>query len=115
MKIVCCLGRIKTPENVPGSQAKGDRNASRWVLDFEVDQTSTTVNLELVDWLSGKALPPCLLVPSVAPLNATAARSAIHFPLLDGPKLTVVVELPEDSKEPALFRVLLDAPHTLMR
>lgn len=121
MKITCLLGRIRhLNEGLPAVE-KGEKNSRRWVIDFEVDQTSM-LNFQLADWLSGKPLPKGLLVATVTPQNGTAARSAIYFPpLADSPYFTVAVELPEQRRpegeghEPALFRVLLDAPHTLMR
>lgn len=93
---------------------KGEQNSRRWVLDFEADQT-TMFNLGLVDWRSGKLCPKGMLVASMTPQNAVAARSAVFFPVLEGPYFTVAVELPAQSDGPALFRVTVDAPHTLLR
>lgn len=120
MQIICRLGRIHPTEACPAAILKGERNARLWVLDFLVDQTCM-INLEPVDWLSGKHIPRGLLMASAAPLNVTAARCQIYFPVLDGPKFTVGVDMPErrrpegEGYEPALFRVRLDAPHTAMR
>jgi hypothetical protein len=120
MHVACRLGRIQSIEACPSAVLKGDRNQRIWGIDFSVDQTCM-IHLELVDWLSGRPIPRGLLYPTAAALNVTAARCQIYFPVLDGPKFSMAVDMPEhrrpegDGFEPALFRVRLDAPHTAMR
>lgn len=130
MKITCKLGRIAPVEIEPKATLKGERNSKRWILDIEYEGVeSVTVPVKLLDYGTGKALPPKgLLNPTYVALNRSAARAAVFFPIVEDDKLFVVIEPARlldvlespppasmPGREPIHIRVTVDAVHTLMR
>ena len=119
MKIRCRLGRIAPVENDPDAILLGEQNARRWMIDLEYNpaylgQGSVTVAFRLLDWRTGRTVPPGMLSVSHTPTTAAAASAAVYFPAYGDGKFSVSIE-PSKLLGLIALRVTVDCVHSLMR
>jgi hypothetical protein len=117
MKIRCRLGRIAPVENDPEAILLGEQNARRWMIDLEydpADQGPVTVAFRLLDWRTGRTVPPGMLSVAHTPTTAAAASAAVYFPAYGDGKFSVSIE-PSKLSGPIALRLTVDCVHSLMR
>jgi hypothetical protein len=112
--IRCHLGIILcSTEGVTVDGSKTAPNATRWIFDVEQPCKTATFELALLDHRTKKPKPFGLPAPHITPLNELAAEARIFC---HSEKLRITsMPLDEEGTGTLLYRVTVDAPHSLMR
>jgi len=109
-KIVCVLGKVACGQ-IPVDVSGAAKNSTKWILDVCVDTSRhTLVEIELLDYLSGKRKESVMLAVSITPVNDAAWEARMCATDPDKPMFTL-----HKDRGVARYRICIDSVHTAAR
>ena len=108
--ITCVLGKVACGQ-VPVDVSKAGRNSTKWILDVCVDTEAVTLlDVELLDYGTGKRKDDLVLSFALAPLNDAAHEARLCVVEPEKARFTL-----SKDKGLARYRICIDSVHSASR